>query len=242
MNHSFDISVAQKYGVNVAIFLNNIAFWIKKNEANKKHFYDGRYWTYNSSEALSELFPYWSVDQMDRLIKKCKSFDLILVDNYNEKAYDRTRWYGLTDKCMNLLNIAIPLNHGSLPAKSRDSSREIAEPIPDIKPDIKPDKRESAEKRAPLSLDFVPDDETRAFLIETAERCEIDRFELWNKFVDLCKTTKKKSADWNAEIRLFLRREKPSSKNRETSNVAPRSTVQEWGPGHPSWDRMYGNA
>ena len=45
MNHSFNIELAEKYGVECAIVIENLAFWIKKNEANNKNLYDNRYWT-----------------------------------------------------------------------------------------------------------------------------------------------------------------------------------------------------
>lgn len=34
MKHLFDVDIAIKYGVNVAILLENMNYWIKKNEAN----------------------------------------------------------------------------------------------------------------------------------------------------------------------------------------------------------------
>lgn len=143
MQHHFNTEIAKKYGVYTAIFLDNLSFWLQKNIANKKNLHDGRYWTYNSSEALSILFPYWSTDQIDRLIKKCVSLGLVLIDNFNEKTYDRTRWYGLTDLGLELCNITIPRNHGMDSEKTRNEDREIAEPIPDNKPDIKTDKIKS---------------------------------------------------------------------------------------------------
>ena len=44
MTHVFDVEVAEKYGVNSAILLNALVFWVKKNKANKKHFHDGLTW------------------------------------------------------------------------------------------------------------------------------------------------------------------------------------------------------
>lgn len=46
MKHIFDVEIAKKYGINVAVILENMSYWIKKNEANDKHFYEGKYWTY----------------------------------------------------------------------------------------------------------------------------------------------------------------------------------------------------
>ena len=71
MEHNFNVEIAKLYGVNVAIFLNNLLFWVHKNRANKQNFRDGNYWTYNTVEAYTEIFPYWSYDQIRTIIKKC---------------------------------------------------------------------------------------------------------------------------------------------------------------------------
>ena len=57
MQHSFDIAIAKKYGINCAVLLNNICFWIEKNRANEKNFHDGKYWTYNTKKSISILLP-----------------------------------------------------------------------------------------------------------------------------------------------------------------------------------------
>ena len=54
MDYSFDIEVAQQYGVNEAIMIKNLQFWIMKNKANGKHFHDGHTWTYNSVAAFMQ--------------------------------------------------------------------------------------------------------------------------------------------------------------------------------------------
>ena len=98
MNHSFDVAMAERYGVNEAIFIENLRFWILKNKANKRHFYDGRYWTYNSAKAFAELFPYWSRQQVERIIHKLKSAGVLLIGHYSQNAYDRTNFYALSDE------------------------------------------------------------------------------------------------------------------------------------------------
>ena len=69
MNHSFNAEIADMYGVNEAILIENIYYWVSKNKANGKHYHDGKYWTYNSTKAFSELFYYWSESQIERIIK-----------------------------------------------------------------------------------------------------------------------------------------------------------------------------
>ena len=92
MDYQFNYDFAIKYGVNEAIFCNNLYFWIRKNRANKKHFYNGHYWSYNTMEALLELFEFWTKDQLRTVIKNCEKKGLIVKGNYNKTPYDRTTW------------------------------------------------------------------------------------------------------------------------------------------------------
>jgi uncharacterized phage protein (TIGR02220 family) len=130
MNHSFNIDIAKKYGVECAIILENMIFWIEKNKANKKHFYEGRYWTYNSGKAFSELFPYWSVHQIGRFLRELEAQGLVISGNFNKAGYDKTKWYSVNDSLI-LQNCNIDY------AKLHNPSCENAQPIPDINTDIK---------------------------------------------------------------------------------------------------------
>lgn len=96
--HCFDVKVAEKYGVNCAIILYNLEFWIKHNEVNGKNFHDCKYWTFNSTKAFSELFPYMSQRQIETSIKKLRDDGIIITGNFNETKYDRTLWYAITEK------------------------------------------------------------------------------------------------------------------------------------------------
>lgn len=99
MLHSFDKEIALKYGIPEAIVLQNIIYWIRKNQANGRHFYDGYTWTYNSAAAFVELFPYWTEKQIYHVINKLINKHKVLATaNYNELKYDRTRWFTIIDK------------------------------------------------------------------------------------------------------------------------------------------------
>ncbi len=103
MNHSFNVEIATKYGMMEAILLEHLNFWISKNKANKANFYDGNYWTYNSTKALAELFPYVSSNTISRALRHLKEEGLILFGNYNKISYDRTTWYAITEKGISIL-------------------------------------------------------------------------------------------------------------------------------------------
>lgn len=98
MQHSFDIDIACQYGILEAILLNHLWFWIEKNKANNQNYYDGYYWTFNSTRAYNELFPYASQRQIQNALKKLRDDEVIQVGNHNQNTYDRTLWYAFTKK------------------------------------------------------------------------------------------------------------------------------------------------
>lgn len=95
--------VAEECGVNASILFYNIAFWVEHNEANGANKHDGRYWTYNSMEAFSQLFPFLSAKQIKTALKKLEDNDYIVTGNYNKMPFDHTKWYALTDKAYSML-------------------------------------------------------------------------------------------------------------------------------------------
>lgn len=97
MTYQFDANIAARFGVDESIMIANLQFWIQKNEANGKHFHDGRFWTYNSLEAFTKLFPFWSSRQIRRILKSLEEQAVIVTGNYNTSAYDRTTWYAFGD-------------------------------------------------------------------------------------------------------------------------------------------------
>lgn len=82
-------SLAKEIGLNEAIMLQQIHFWISK----RKHFKDGRYWVYNSYDSWAEQFPFWSKSTIIRILKRLEDRELIVVGNYNRLKIDQTKWY-----------------------------------------------------------------------------------------------------------------------------------------------------
>lgn len=135
MKHIFDVEIAKRYGINAAVLLENIGYWIRQNEANETNFYDGRYWTFNSRRAYRELFPYMSERQINTAFDKLISDGLLVTGNYNKVAYDRTLWYALTQKGKSILHFDIMEN--TVPANANGQN---VEPIPNINTDGTPNK------------------------------------------------------------------------------------------------------
>lgn len=128
MEHQFNVELAIKYGIEKAILIHNLAWWIKKNIANNTHFHEERYWTYNSSKAFSELFPYMSESKIKRLLLELETKDSVLISgNFNKIPFDRTKWYSITDDYIaQIYSIHCSnLNNGE---------KKNNQAIPDIKP------------------------------------------------------------------------------------------------------------
>ena len=153
--HSFNVDMATKYGMVEAILLNHICFWIAKNKANNVHAHDGRYWTYTTVKALSELYPYLTANQVRRALEKLKEKGLIIDGEYNAKPFDRTKWYSLSDAGMAEVGVdfhATEAANNTIPNDEEDNSNcsksqmelanlpngvgEDARPIPYIITDI----------------------------------------------------------------------------------------------------------
>lgn len=105
MQHSFDVAVAEKYGVIEAILINNLAYWLTQKKANNKSQHDGKYWVYNSVKAFKELYPYLTDKQIRRALENLRKQGAIETANYNADKRDRTLWYSLTKEVQNMLNI-----------------------------------------------------------------------------------------------------------------------------------------
>lgn len=120
--HILDIGVAQLVGANAALILENISYWCEHNA----NLHDGRYWTYNSTKAFGELFPYMTINVIRASLKKLKDNGLILTGNYNKSAYDRTMWYTLTEKAEKMLDVNV---HSDEP-NQEEATDEATPPAP----------------------------------------------------------------------------------------------------------------
>ena len=97
MIYHFDGDVAEKFGTDCATFISHMQYWIAKNAANERHFYEGRYWTYNSLSALERLFPFWTRRQIERIIRDLKKAGVLLTGHYSKNSYDRTTFYSIDE-------------------------------------------------------------------------------------------------------------------------------------------------
>lgn len=141
MDHSFNIEIAKDVGINSAVLLNQIYWWVKKNEVDERNFYDGKYWTYNSKKGFCKYFPYFSERQIEYALKKLIDEGYVITGNYNTSPYDRKLWYSITEKSYRILENPIQQNCGIEKQKTWNQNTNFCEPIAVNKTISKPVKK-----------------------------------------------------------------------------------------------------
>ena len=140
--------------------LNNLIFWVKKNQTNGRHFNDGRTWTYNTLEAFTLQFEYWTLKQIRRILDNLEKSGVIVTGRYNKKGYDKTKWYALFSEDMTADDFDFhewakshcpngqtncPNGQKKLPKRANQNA-QTGSPIPDTLPDSISDVSFSNEK------------------------------------------------------------------------------------------------
>lgn len=103
MEHSFNVNFAKDYGIEEAIIINNVYFWIRHNVSNGSNKNDGRYWTFNSAKAFSELFPYMGEKKIARVLTTLINNGVLLKGRFSDDKMIRTNWYSFSDDFLCLL-------------------------------------------------------------------------------------------------------------------------------------------
>lgn len=87
---------ANVLGLNEAIVVQQIHYWLNINKKAKINIYDDKVWTYNTYDVWQkENFTFWSVRTLKSIFKKLEDKGILIKGNYNKKKYDRTLWITL---------------------------------------------------------------------------------------------------------------------------------------------------
>lgn len=90
----FNSNMATALGVEEAIVLYQLDFWINANKKQKRNYRDGYYWTYNTMTEWQEgYFPFFSLSRLRRTFKNLIEAGLVLKANYNKNKMDKRLWY-----------------------------------------------------------------------------------------------------------------------------------------------------
>lgn len=98
LHHSFDISLAKRFGIQEAILIHHFSHWIKLNRTRRKNFREGRTYTYMTYQEISDHFGYLTYDQVRRTIEKLCHSNILLKGNFNSLPSDNTIWFSFHDE------------------------------------------------------------------------------------------------------------------------------------------------
>lgn len=105
----FQPELAQLLGLNEAIMLNQIHYWLEKS----KNIIDGRAWVYNTYEDWQKQLLFLSTTTIRKTLKNLENKGLVISGNFNKSKLDRTKWYSINyDLLQDLIN----------PSKESDNS------------------------------------------------------------------------------------------------------------------------
>lgn len=91
-----DRILARTIGLNEAIVLQHLHYWIVKNKEKNINYKNGKYWTFNSIQKWhDESFDFWSESTLKRIFASLEEKGLLIVGNFNKMKFDRTKWYSI---------------------------------------------------------------------------------------------------------------------------------------------------
>lgn len=194
-NHSFNKYQAAEYGLLEAILIRSFEYWIEKNAANDKNFYQGRYWTYNSVRAFAEIFPYASDKKIRRALEHLVELGIIITGEFNKNAYDHTKWYAFSD----WYNSILQKKKFDLPKKANRNTQK-GEPIPNTNTINKPNTKHMSQPAKPAAT-CAPEalklaKKLYARIIENKPNRRIDKHWLDNWPVDIDKLHRIDGRSW----------------------------------------------
>ena len=85
--------LAKAVGLNEAIVLQQVHYWLEKNRKDRRNIRDGYAWVYNSYGGWTEQFSWWSESTVKRIFTGLEKSGLLVSGNYNKAKMDRTKWY-----------------------------------------------------------------------------------------------------------------------------------------------------
>ena len=209
-----DRELATVIGLNEAIILQQMQYWIKKST----HEIDDKTWIYNSVSQWKEQFPFWSESTINRTIRNLEEKGLLFIGNYNRDRRDRTKWYSINylqlDSIMKNAfsqNDECNLSNCDNAISQDDPMQDVnlAKPLPKITTknttknttNIIADKPQQKKRACQIPDDFEPTDHHRD--IAANENINLDNE--FVKFRDYCLANGKKYIDWDAAFNNWLR-------------------------------------
>jgi hypothetical protein len=105
-------SLAQAIGLNEAIVLQQVHYWLLENKKRKKltHYRDGAWWVYNTYEDWqNDNFPFWSLPTIQRTVASLEKKGLLRSGRLSEIKQDRKKWYTIDYEAVAELELPVSI-------------------------------------------------------------------------------------------------------------------------------------
>ena len=98
MIHSFNTTLAERYGIEEAILIEHLYWWIHKNDCEdvEEMIKNNRVWCRTTAKGIAKYIPYMSPQKIRRIILGLEG--KIVVGNFNKQATNHTLWYAFSNE------------------------------------------------------------------------------------------------------------------------------------------------
>lgn len=111
-------SLAKSIGLNEAIVLQQIHYWLTKSNNVK----DGHKWIYNSMTNWQKQFSFWSLPTVKRVFSSLEKQGLLITANYNKAGFDKTKWYRINYEKLQHMSKRLDQNDPTMVSNWTDGS------------------------------------------------------------------------------------------------------------------------
>lgn len=88
-----DVDLAAKLGLNEAIIVQQLNYWLQINKKAGRNLVEGKHWSYNTIKDWHDQLPFLSEKTIKRAIDNLKDKGILVTGNFNKEKFDRTLWY-----------------------------------------------------------------------------------------------------------------------------------------------------
>jgi len=115
-------SLAKAIGLEEAIILQQLHYWLNNSKVDGR-LEAGEKWIYNSYQEWQENFPFWSIQQIQRIFLNLEKGGVVISAKLDAKKHDQTKFYRIDYDalCMMDESILIPSNI----SESNDVNKEL---------------------------------------------------------------------------------------------------------------------
>ena len=136
LHHSFDVGLAEEYGIEEAILIHHFQHWITLNNRKGKNLINGKTWSFQALEKIAVHFPYLNRVKVKHTLNCLVDKGVLVKGNFNKLAIDKTTWFAFVDEDKFISKISNNVYEGqNCPsmAKIVHPLDKIVQAIPDTK-------------------------------------------------------------------------------------------------------------